>query len=77
MRGTGDDGMMAREIGNVRFLIEQQIQVGDDLERRGLDGEFGHRLSFRHAKPLRFDSTAGGDSDDVRHVFSGWTGSSV
>ena len=47
MLGTGDDGMMAREIGNVRFLIEQQIQVVDDLERRGLDGRAAQDLLRR------------------------------
>ena len=47
MLGTGNDGMMAREIRNVRFLIEQQIQVVDDLERRGLDGRAAQDLLRR------------------------------
>ena len=55
MLGTGDDGMMAREIGNVRFLIEQQIQVVADLERRGLDGRAAQDLlrRLRPAAPPR------------------------
>lgn len=47
MRGRGDDGMMAREIGNLRFLIEQQIQLIDELERRGLDGRAAQDLLRR------------------------------
>jgi hypothetical protein len=47
MRGTGDNGMMAREFGNVRFLIEQQLRVIDDLERRGLDGRSARDLLRR------------------------------
>lgn len=47
MRSTGDDGMMAREFGNVRFLIEQQLQVIDDLDRRGLDGRAAQDLLRR------------------------------
>jgi hypothetical protein len=47
MRSTGDDGMMAREFGNVRFLIEQQLQVIDDLDRRGIDGRAAHDLLRR------------------------------
>ena len=47
MRSTGDDGMMAREFGNVRFLIEQQLQIIDDLDRRGLDGRAAHDLLRR------------------------------
>ena len=37
MRATSDDGMMAQEIGNIRFLIEQQLQVIENLDRLGLD----------------------------------------
>jgi hypothetical protein len=47
MLGTGEDGMMAREIGNVRFLIEQQIQLVDELERRGLDDRAAQDLLRR------------------------------
>ena len=47
MRSTGDDGMMAREFGNVRFLIEQQLQIIDDLDRRGLDDRAAHDLLRR------------------------------
>ena len=47
MRSTDDDGMMAREFGNVRFLIEQQLQVIDDLDRRGLDWRAAHELLRR------------------------------
>ena len=47
MRSTGDDGMMAREFGNIRFLIEQQLQLIDDLDRRGLDGRAAHDLLRR------------------------------
>ena len=47
MLSTDDDGMMAREFGNVRFLIEQQLQVIDDLDRRGLDGRAAHELLRR------------------------------
>lgn len=47
MRSTGDDGMMAREFGNVRFLIERQLHVIDDLDRRGLDGRAAHDLLRR------------------------------
>ena len=34
---AGEDTMVAREIGNVRFLIEQQLQLIEVLDRRGLD----------------------------------------
>ncbi len=44
---TGDDGMMAREFGNVRFLIEQQLHIVDDLDRRGLDGRAARDLLRR------------------------------
>ena len=37
MRGTGDDVMATREYVNVHFLIEQQLRLLDDLDRRGLD----------------------------------------
>ena len=47
MRSTSDDGMMSREVGNVRFLIEQQLQVIDDIDRRGLDGRAAHDLLRR------------------------------
>ena len=47
MLGTGEDGMMAREIGNVRFLFDQQILVVDDLERRGLDDRAAQDLLRR------------------------------
>ena len=47
MRGTVDDAAAAHEIGNVRFLIEQQIQVIEDLDRRGLDGQSAHELLRR------------------------------
>ena len=47
MRSTDDEGMMAREFGNIRFLIEQQIQVIDDLDRRGLDGRAAQDLLRR------------------------------
>ena len=47
MCSTGDDGMTAREFCNVRFLIEQQLQVVDDLDRRGLDGRAAYDLLRR------------------------------
>jgi hypothetical protein len=47
MLSTGDDGMMAREFGNVRFLIEQQLRLIDELDRRGLDGRAAHDLLRR------------------------------
>ncbi len=47
MLGLGDDVMMAREIGNLRFLIEQQLQLVDDLDRRGLDGRSAQDLLRR------------------------------
>lgn len=34
---AGVDTMAPREIGNVRFLIEQQLLLIDVLDRRGLD----------------------------------------
>ncbi len=34
---AGEDTMVAREIGNVRFLIEQQLQLIKALDGRGLD----------------------------------------
>ena len=39
--------MMARECGNIRFLIEQQLQVIDDLDRRGLDRRVAQDLLRR------------------------------
>ncbi len=66
MRSTGDDGTAGREIGNLRFLIEQQLRLIDDLDRRGLDGRAAHdllrrlmrrdddlRRRFAYAEPLR------------------------
>ncbi|WP_237479061.1 hypothetical protein [Lichenibacterium dinghuense] len=47
MRSTGDDGMLAREFHNIRFLIEQQLQIIDDLDRRGLDGRSAQELLRR------------------------------
>lgn len=47
MRSAGDDGTAAREAGNVRFLIEQQLRLIDDLDRRGLDGRAAHDLLRR------------------------------
>ena len=47
MRSTGDDGMLARQFHNVRFLIEQQIRLIDDLDRRGLDGRAAQELLRR------------------------------
>lgn len=47
MRSTDDDGMMAREFGNLRFLIEQQVRVVDELDRRGLDGRAARDLLRR------------------------------
>ena len=47
MRSTGDDGILGREIGNLRFLIEQQLRLIDDLDRRGLDGRPAHDLLRR------------------------------
>ncbi len=47
MLGMGDDGMMAREFGNIRFLIEQQLRLIDELDRRGLDGRDAHDLLRR------------------------------
>ncbi len=38
---------MAREFGNVRFLIEQQLRLLDDLDRRGLDGRAAQDLLRR------------------------------
>ena len=38
MLGTSDDTTMtAHEIGNLRFLIEHQLEVMASLERQGLD----------------------------------------
>jgi hypothetical protein len=34
---TGEDTVAAREIGNIRFLIEQQLQIIDVLDRQGHD----------------------------------------
>lgn len=47
MRITGDDGMMAREFGNIRFLIEQQLQIIEDLDGRGLDARAARDLLRR------------------------------
>ena len=47
MRSTGDDGTLGREIGNVRFLIEQQLRLIDDIDRRGLDVRAAHDLLQR------------------------------
>ncbi len=47
MHGTGEDGMMAREISNVRFLIEQQLRLIDELERFGRDSRAAHELLRR------------------------------
>jgi hypothetical protein len=38
MLGMSDEGLITREIGNLRFLIEQQLRLIDDLDRRGLNG---------------------------------------
>ena len=47
MQRTGDDGMMAREIGNLRFLIERQIEIIEGLDRRGLDARAAQDLLRR------------------------------
>ncbi len=47
MGSTDGDGMMAREFGNVRFLIEDQLRLIDDLDRRGLDGRAARDLLRR------------------------------
>ena len=47
MHDTDDDGMMAREIGNVRFLIEQQIEIVDALDRQGRDSRIAQDLLRR------------------------------
>ena len=39
--------MIAREFGNVRFLIERQIQIIDDLDGRGLEGRAAQELLRR------------------------------
>ncbi len=41
------NGMMAREIGNVRFLIEQQIELIDALDRQGRDSRLAQDLLRR------------------------------
>ena len=66
MRSTGDDGILGREVGNLRFLIEQQLRLIDDLDWRGLDGRAAHdllrrlmrrdddlRRRFAYSEPLR------------------------
>ena len=47
MRSTGDDVMAMREFINVHFLIEQQLRLLDDLDRRGLDRSAAHALLRR------------------------------
>ncbi|MGI3900487.1 MAG: hypothetical protein ACRYGP_24455 [Janthinobacterium lividum] len=52
-----DDGMMTREIGNLRFLIEQQLQLIEELDRRGMDGRSAQdllRRLMRRDEELRF-----------------------
>ncbi len=49
--------MMAREIGNLRFLIEQQLQLIEDLDRRGIDDRNAQdllRRLMRRDEELRF-----------------------
>ncbi len=66
MLGTSDDTTMtAHEIGNLRFLIEHQLDIIATLERQGLDShaacdllsklmrrdeELRHRMSGRHCR---------------------------
>lgn len=59
MHDTDDSGMMAREIGNVRFLIEQQIELIDALDRQGRDSRPAQDLLRRL---MRRD-------EDLRHCF--------
>jgi len=47
MHDTDENGMMAREIGNVRFLIEQQIELIDALDRQGRDSRLAQDLLRR------------------------------
>lgn len=47
MVDTDGHVMVTREIGNVRFLIEHQLRLIDDLERRRLDGRSAHELLRR------------------------------
>ena len=47
MLKTGDGGMVAREIGNLRFLIEQQLQLIEELDRRGIDDRSAQDLLRR------------------------------
>lgn len=47
MVDTDGDTTMAHEIGNIRFLIEQQIKVVDELDRSGRDGRSAQDLLRR------------------------------
>ncbi len=57
MVGMSDDGMMTREIGNLRFLIEQQLRLIEELDQRGIDGRSAQdllRRLMRRDEELRF-----------------------
>ena len=57
MLGTSDDTtMMPHEIGNLRFLIEHQLDVIATMERQGLDSQAARDLLsrlMRRAEELR------------------------
>ena len=54
---------MGPEAGNVRFLIEQQLRLIDELDRRGLDDRAAHdllRRLMRQDEELRCRAAAQG-----------------
>ena len=62
MRGTGEEGPAGPEACNVRFLIEQQLRVIDELDRHGLDDRPAHELLrrlMRRDEDLRGRTAAG------------------